>query len=268
MSNKITVTTKEKAWEEVNKIFPTDYEKDEGSSARAGYDIYRHPTLNYYSRICDLGNRLEVLTGEHGETVTNIYIEKGAHTMNTSALVGVTVDGREAGGTMTDFERFIHDRGWEFKTEEALKAGYDRVWKARHGILLSEDEFVTEATNPNTDPETLKAVYAALVGMVKEKKLTAADVFQYARFSWCLKNPEAIVAYEYGGGRWLVNNCATAISEEEAKIAINREWGFEVSRVKIIGTPYYDATDWQYIRFDCAHMTWLWKNGNLEQVYA
>lgn len=63
------------AWEEANKIFPTDYEKDEAASQRAGYDIYRHPTLNYYSRICDLGDRLEVLTGEYGENVTNIWIE-------------------------------------------------------------------------------------------------------------------------------------------------------------------------------------------------
>ncbi|MEG1388919.1 MAG: hypothetical protein RSD07_01030, partial [Angelakisella sp.] len=64
----------EQAWAEVNKIFPTDYEKDEASSQRAGYDIYRHPSLNYYNRICDLGVRLEVLTGEYGEIVTNIWI--------------------------------------------------------------------------------------------------------------------------------------------------------------------------------------------------
>lgn len=72
----MTVTTKERAWEEVNKIFPTDYEKDYSSSERAGYDIYRHPTLNYYNRICDLGDRLEVLTGEYGENVTNIWVVK------------------------------------------------------------------------------------------------------------------------------------------------------------------------------------------------
>lgn len=73
------VDNKEQAWKEVNKIFPTDYEKDEAASNRAGYDIYRHPTLNYYNRICDLGCRLEVLTGEYGETVTNIWIEEPKH---------------------------------------------------------------------------------------------------------------------------------------------------------------------------------------------
>lgn len=70
------VTTKERAWIEANKIFPTDYEKDYASSERAGYDIYRHRELNYYSRICDLGDRLEVLTGEFGEDVTNIWIKE------------------------------------------------------------------------------------------------------------------------------------------------------------------------------------------------
>lgn len=69
------VTSKEQAWAEVNKIFPTDYEKDEAASQRAGYDIYRHREFNYYNRVCDLGNRLEVLTGEYGENVTNIWIE-------------------------------------------------------------------------------------------------------------------------------------------------------------------------------------------------
>jgi len=73
---KITVTSKEKAWGKVNEIFPTDYEKDYAASNHAGYDIYRHRELNHYSRICDLGNRLEVLTGEYGENVTNIWIEE------------------------------------------------------------------------------------------------------------------------------------------------------------------------------------------------
>ena len=66
------VTSKEQAWLEVNKIFPTDYEKDYVASNNAGYDIYRHNSLNPYNKICDLGNRLEVTIGNE---VTNIWIE-------------------------------------------------------------------------------------------------------------------------------------------------------------------------------------------------
>jgi len=262
------------AWEEVNKIFPTDYEKDEAASQRAGYDIYRHPTLNYYSRICDLGCRLEVLTGEYGDNITNIWIEaeNEAETEKTAPLpaygkmLAEKIRAEADTAKLTSFERFILDRGWEFETEEAFKAGYDRFWKCQHDILITEEEFVIEA-GKHYEAETLKTVYAALLELVNQKKLPASEVYSYAHFKWCLRNPEAVVAYQEGRDRWEVNNCGTEVSEDEAKIAVNGEWGFEASRIRIIGTPYYDATDYQFIRFDCAHMTWLWKNGNLYQVY-
>ena len=72
------VNTRTQAWEAANEIFPTDYQKDETASANAGYDIYRHATLNPNCRICDLGNRLEVIVGNCDgivPSVTNIWIE-------------------------------------------------------------------------------------------------------------------------------------------------------------------------------------------------
>lgn len=172
-----------------------------------------------------------------------------------------------AGNAITDFEKFVLDRGFEFETEEALKAGYDRIWKCKHDILITEEEFVIEA-GKNYDAEILKTVYAELSELVNQKKLRASGVYAYAHYKWCLRDPEAIVSYQEGKDKWEVNNCDTEVSEDKAKIAVNSEWGFEVSLVQIIGTSYYDATDYQFIRFDCAHMTWLWKNGNLYQVYA
>lgn len=73
---------------------------------------------------------------------------------------------------MTDFEKFIHDRGWEFKTEEALRAAYDRRWKAAHDIALTEDEFIAEAKGDhptNYDTDTLKEVYASLTELVTSR---------------------------------------------------------------------------------------------------
>lgn len=60
------------AWAKVNEVFPTDYNKDENSSARAGYPVFRS-SVEYYNYICDLGDRLEVNL-ENGETV-NIWID-------------------------------------------------------------------------------------------------------------------------------------------------------------------------------------------------
>lgn len=259
------VTSRDAAWAEVNKIFPTDYEKDEASSARAGYDIYRHPTLNYYNRICDLGCRLEVLTGESGENVTNIWIEETDAQDYGEQLAKKVRDTADM-ANLTLFEKFVLDRGHEFRTEESLKAGYDRVWKSSRGILVTREEFLEEA-NLHVSRPNATDTYDALTDLVGDKKLDISGVFQYARFSWCLSHPEAVVAYQTGPQRWSVNNCDTEITEDQAVVEVNSEWGFEASRVKILGTPYYESTDWNWVRFDCAHMAWLMCNGSLYQVY-
>ena len=65
----------EEAWNRVNEIFPTDYAKDEDSSQRAGYPIFRSTADgHFYDYICDLNDRLEVNLST-GETV-NIWIEQ------------------------------------------------------------------------------------------------------------------------------------------------------------------------------------------------
>lgn len=277
----MTVTTKEQAWAEVNRLFPTDYEKDEAASLRAGYDIYRHPTLNYYTRICDLGCRLEVLTGEYGETVTNIWIVSEPEQETTPApsygealcnqIRARLIANEIKHSQLNDYEKFLLDRGWEFKTEDALKAGYNRRWKAAHDIPLTEAEFIAEAQGnhpDNYDVDILKEVYVILIGLVNEKKLRPAEICGYAHFKWCLHNPAALLSYQEAQNKWHINNCGSEVSEDEAIVLVNGEWGFEASRIKIIGKAYSESTDWQFIRFDCAHMTWLWKNGNLYQVYA
>ena len=67
-----TAQNREEAWSIVDMVFPTDYTKDEESSARAGYPIYRSP-ISHYDYICDLNTRLEVNL-KTGETV-NVWIE-------------------------------------------------------------------------------------------------------------------------------------------------------------------------------------------------
>ena len=172
--------------------------------------------------------------------------------------------------SLSDFERFVLDRGYLYDTEEELQAGYARVLKASRGILITAEEFAAEVKSRVKWDRTLDAtrVYETLTVLVQEQKLAPGEVFGYAVNTWCLRHPEAIVAYQESADKWLVNNCDTEISEERARIEVCEEWGFEASRIRIIGIPYYDATDWQFIRFDCAQMTWLWQNGNLYQVYT
>ncbi len=58
-----------------NKLFPTDYNKDESCSESAGYPIYRG-TVEYYDYICDLGDKLELNLKDGNKTV-NIWIVEG-----------------------------------------------------------------------------------------------------------------------------------------------------------------------------------------------
>ena len=69
MTDGITVLSKESAWNQVNKIFKYDYEKDEASSKTAGYPIFRATAEGHFNNwISDLGCTLEVNT-EDGKTV-------------------------------------------------------------------------------------------------------------------------------------------------------------------------------------------------------
>lgn len=171
---------------------------------------------------------------------------------------------------ISDFEKFTLDNGHKYRTEEELQAGYNRAWKSKHDILLTEDEFILEA-GPRYDAELIKAAYNALANLAKQGKIKPGEVYRFARYNWCLFNPEAIIAYEtfsFGCDKWIVNICDTEISKEEAVVEINREWGFEASRIKIIGIPYYCAGDDQFIRFDCVGASWLWASNELYRVYA
>lgn len=65
----------QEAWNMAKDIFPTDYQKDEESSLKAGYPIYRSTADGrYHDYICDLNDRLEVNL-EDGNRTINIWIE-------------------------------------------------------------------------------------------------------------------------------------------------------------------------------------------------
>lgn len=73
----ITVNSTEAAWNEANKLFPTDYMKDDWKSERAGYPVYVSTADENESWISDLNVRLElnIFKGKAIET-TVIYIEE------------------------------------------------------------------------------------------------------------------------------------------------------------------------------------------------
>ena len=101
----MTVRTMKEAWEKADEIFPTDYEKNNERSARAGYDIYESTLDSCNSWISDLGNRLEVNL-ESGESV-NIWIdcesvENGAEEVADARETVVTLESETTKRTLDD----------------------------------------------------------------------------------------------------------------------------------------------------------------------
>ena len=172
------------------------------------------------------------------------------------------------------FDKFVLDRGFLFKSEEELKAGYDRYWKSTRNILITADEFIVESelgSCPFSDEkrEKAKEVYGILANYADKSIISTEEVYSFAKHNWCLDRPEAIEVYQIdsNGLHYVFNSCSERISQEEAIVRINNEWGFEASRIKILGVPYYSSTDWQFIRFDCCGMSWLWAEESLYKVY-
>lgn len=155
-----------------------------------------------------------------------------------------------------NYHTFLHNEGWKYDTEATASAGYERLKKSKIGEPLTWEEFWAELQIEG-DASAAQELYKTLHRHMKNGALSAYKLYEYARYRWCIRCPEAVVAYQVGSKRWAVNNCCETISEDRAILLLNSEWGFEASRIKLLGTPYYDATDWNYICFRCGSCDWV-----------
>ena len=162
--------------------------------------------------------------------------------------------------------KFISDEGWKYETEEELAAGYARMVKAEQGSPLTWEEFWAEL-RMDGDSTAAQKLYQTLRRYMESGALSACQLYGYARHKWCIRHPEAVIAYQTGPKSWVVNTCSEEIPEDRALLLVNSEFGFEASRIKLLGTPYYDAADWNFICFRCGPYDWLMQDGDLHQIY-
>lgn len=76
--SRIEVRTRDEAWHEASRRFPTDYAQDMPATQNAGYPLYRSTADGNTSWISDLGNRLELNIMQMDGSVksTNIWIRR------------------------------------------------------------------------------------------------------------------------------------------------------------------------------------------------
>lgn len=129
----IKVDSKKAAWDLAGRLFPTDYEKDEPGTKKAGYPIYKSTNPEVNAWISDLGDRLE-LNYPNGNS-ENIWIETNADIV---AIVGMYFDETVFG---------------EVKVKKIKEVAYHRVL----GIVnktLDDGRFGVEISFGNNDTAT------------------------------------------------------------------------------------------------------------------
>ena len=129
----IRVKTRDEAWAEANKIFPTDYEKDEESSKRAGYPIYRSAAADHYHYwISDLNNQLEV---NMPDQTVNIVIQQEAEKKERPRYKLIHY-GEKAGNSQHELQLLAADI-------------------IQYGETLNECHHVTQEFNPDGTERTI-----------------------------------------------------------------------------------------------------------------
>ncbi len=131
----------QEAWNMANEIFPTDYEKDEEGSQRAGYPIYRSTAEGrHYDYICVLNARLEVNLADGNRSI-NIWIEsdcnestgESVEAMQTVKELGKSISPLFVPEIYTEVTLVVDGSKWnsnetEKKVYEGLKR--DETWLA------------------------------------------------------------------------------------------------------------------------------------------
>ncbi len=119
----MTVTSIKDAWNEAQRIFPTDYAEDKQRSERAGYPIYHSTADGVNAWISDLGNRLEVNLPD-GKSV-NIWIEAPAEKPEEAAPV-LSEERKEVARRLQRItfyytEEYVEDLAKKEKEDAAIK---------------------------------------------------------------------------------------------------------------------------------------------------
>lgn len=163
------------------------------------------------------------------------------------------------------YHTFLRDRGWKYTQSSEKAAAYQREISVRHGKILSEEDFAAEAGLRYEEPA--KRMYPKLKMMAEKNIIGPWELCHYARYHWCMKNPEALIYVQTAYNKWAVNSCDDEISAEQALEIVCRNWGFDKARVTIQEPAYYESTDWNFIRFSAGKLGWVMKNGDLNMVY-
>jgi hypothetical protein len=129
-------------------------------------------------------------------------------------------------------------------------------------------EFLTGTDNEgNSHLESIQYAYEVINRLyMKDILATHEDCYEFYRrnrydFQW-------IDELKIGPrGAKAENTCKKIISGDEAKDLINEQFAFERDKIEICGPAYYEATDWNFIRFMVKGYPRIYWNDSLYDIW-
>ena len=142
----LKVRTMKEAWLKADEIFPTDYMKDDESSERAGYPIYRSTAEGHFNDyICDLNDRLEVNIAEGNQSI-NIWIDPEEQGEDVEVTVIAKSGETRTYSTYAEYRkdfRFFWSSGKVNESEEGTEKHFEKIIQALR--LVNENDAKMES---------------------------------------------------------------------------------------------------------------------------
>lgn len=138
----VTVATKEKAWQLVNKLFPTDYENNSDDSFRAGYPVFNTTSTDDKYKgfhISDLNAALELNMG--AETIRINIEDREAEIKDSFNKLLQYVSDKRKSAELHERQKYNYycDRqagcwNWTKEQDEAYQKEWDDIIIQMHAL--------------------------------------------------------------------------------------------------------------------------------------
>lgn len=160
------------AWAVADELFPGDYAKDEKSSERAGYPIYRATTEGSRAYICDLGGDLEINYDDGSSQ--RIYIDR-------DALKTEIQQAEQAEALAREIEKRKAAEDAARKADEARALAQGELEDAREALADMEaerDDLAQSVENALQHAEDMEAEARKLAAEVMRLKARLFDMME------------------------------------------------------------------------------------------
>lgn len=160
------------AWAIADELFPGDYAKDENSSERAGYPIYRATSENSRAYICDLGDGLEINYDDGSSQ--RIYIDR-------DALKTEIQQAEQAEALAREIEKRKAAEEAARKADEARALAQGELEDAREALADKEaecDDLAQSVENALQHAEDMEAEARKLAAEVMRLKARLFDLME------------------------------------------------------------------------------------------